>query len=96
MADIFSGALVAFDRAALTARVTLSTFRGADDIRDVLVNNGAVDISTDVSLVSTHGTQDGRSGPRLFARDRKTSNRSGRTAHIRRARACSRPESSPE
>ena len=55
MADIFSGALVAFDRAALTARVTLSTFRDADDIRDVLVNNGAVDISTDVSLVSTTG-----------------------------------------
>ena len=42
MADIFSGALVAFDRAALTARVTLSTFRDSDDIRDVLVPTTAL------------------------------------------------------
>jgi hypothetical protein len=55
LSDIFSGELIAFDRATLRARIKLSTFRGADVIRSLLVANGAVDISQDVSLVESSG-----------------------------------------
>ena len=55
MADIFSGTLVNFDRSHLRARVSLTTFRGADNVRNALVTNGAVDLSSDVSLVPTSG-----------------------------------------
>jgi hypothetical protein len=55
LANIFSGTLIAFDRSNLTARIALSTFRSADDIRDILIGNGAVDLAEDVSLVGTAG-----------------------------------------
>jgi hypothetical protein len=55
MADIFSGTLVDFDRNNLRARVSLTVFRGADNIRNVLVSNGVVDLSTNVGLVPTTG-----------------------------------------
>jgi hypothetical protein len=55
MSDIFSGALVDFDRANLRARVSLTTFRGADNIRNTLVTAGVVDLSANLSLVPTSG-----------------------------------------
>lgn len=55
MADIFSGTLVDFDRSNLRATVNLTTFRGAHNIRNLLVANGGVDLSVNVSLVPTSG-----------------------------------------
>ena len=55
LSDIFSGKLITFDRGALSARISLSTFRGADVIRNLLVNHGGVDISQGVSLVDSSG-----------------------------------------
>lgn len=55
MANIFSGELIEFDRLHLRARIRLSTFRGADTIRDILTASGTVDISQDVSLTAGDG-----------------------------------------
>jgi hypothetical protein len=64
LSDIFSAELVAFDRANLRAWIRLSRFRSADVIRNLLVANGAVDISKAVSLV-------GNSGPPMAERVRE-------------------------
>jgi AAA domain len=55
MADIFSGELVELDRANLRARIRLSTFRGADTIRNTLTTAGVVDISHRASLIASDG-----------------------------------------
>jgi len=55
MHDIFSGELVDFDRLALRAHVRLGDFRNADTIRNLLITQGVVDISQNVSLVQNAG-----------------------------------------
>jgi len=55
MSDIFSGELVELDRVNLRARIRLSTFRGADTIRDTLTAAGVVDTSHNASLVASQG-----------------------------------------
>jgi len=58
----FPGELITFDRGALNARISLSTFRGADVIRNLLVNHGGVDLSQGVSFGGQLGPRHGRSG----------------------------------
>ncbi len=55
MSDIFSATLIEFDRSILKARITLSTFRNAPALRNLLIANGKVSISEDVSLVENSG-----------------------------------------
>ena len=55
MSDIFSSELVELDRVNLRARIRLSTFRGADTLRDTLTAAGVVDVSHHASLVASQG-----------------------------------------
>lgn len=55
LSKIFEADLIELNRARLEARVRLSSFGNAADLREILISNGAVDLSNQVSLVNNSG-----------------------------------------